>query len=98
MTGTAAGSTTSPATRAGGRIVGSVMAGHDGHRGWIYYVAVDPAERKTGLGKRLVAAAEAALLERGVRKAMLLIRDTNTAVRGFYERLGYEVEPRTLMT
>ena len=83
---------------AAGRIVGTVMVGHDGHRGWLYYVAVDPTRRREGLGRRLVAAAEAWLAERGVAKAMLLIRDTNTAIGTFYQRLGYEVEPRVLMT
>jgi ribosomal protein S18 acetylase RimI-like enzyme len=80
------------------RIVGSVMAGHDGHRGWIYYVAVDPAGRLGGLGRKLVEHAEAWLVSKGVPKAMLLIRETNTAVAAFYERLGYAVEPRILMT
>lgn len=83
---------------AGGRIVGTVMAGHDGHRGWIYYVAVDPTLRRQGLGARLVRHAEAYLAAQGVPKAMLLIRETNTAVRGFYARLGYGEEPRVLMT
>jgi ribosomal protein S18 acetylase RimI-like enzyme len=81
-----------------GRVVGTVMAGHDGHRGWLYYVAVDPARQRDGLGRRLVDHAEAWLKEAGVPKAMLIIRDTNVAVRGFYEAIGYEVEPRILMT
>ena len=81
-----------------GRVVGSVMAGHDGHRGWLYYVAVDPTRRKSGLGRRLVAHGEAWLGGQGVPKAMLIIRDTNEAARGFYEAIGYEVEPRILMT
>ena len=81
-----------------GRIVGTVMAGHDGHRGWLYYVAVDPARRSSGIGRRLVDRAEAWLAASGVPKAMLIVRDTNLAVKGFYERLGYAVEPRILMT
>jgi ribosomal protein S18 acetylase RimI-like enzyme len=83
---------------ADGRIVGTVMAGHDGHRGWLYYVAVDPARQRSGIGAQLVAHAEAWLAAAGVPKAMLLVRDTNAAVAGFYERLGYDVEPRILMT
>lgn len=81
-----------------GRVVGTVMAGHDGHRGWVYYVAVDPARRHAGLGRRLMAHAEAWLAGQGVPKLELLIRDTNTAVQGFYERLGYEQEPRVVMS
>ena len=80
-----------------GRVVATAMTGHDGHRGWLYYVAVEPALRRTGLGRRMVARAEAWLAALGVRKVNLIIRETNTAVRGFYERLGYDVEPRTQM-
>jgi ribosomal protein S18 acetylase RimI-like enzyme len=80
-----------------GRVVATAMTGHDGHRGWLYYVAVEPALRGTGLGRLMVARAEAWLAALGVRKVNLIIRDTNTAVRGFYERLGYDVEPRTQM-
>ena len=82
---------------ANGAIVATAMAGHDGHRGWLYYVAVDPARRRGGLGRQMVAHAEAWLAGRGVRKVNLIIRDTNTAVQGFYERLGYDVEPRVQM-
>ncbi len=81
----------------GERVVATAMAGHDGHRGWLYYVAVEPALHGTGLGRRMVARAEAWLAALGVRKVNLIIRDTNTAVRGFYERIGYDVEPRTQM-
>jgi ribosomal protein S18 acetylase RimI-like enzyme len=81
-----------------GRVVGSVMAGHDGHRGWIYYVAVDPARRRDGLGRALMDHAEGVLAAQGVPKVMLLIRDSNTAVADFYARLGYAAEPRVLMT
>lgn len=76
-----------------GRIAATVMAGHDGHRGMLYYVAVDPALQKQGLGQAAVRAAEAWLGERGVWKLNLLVRAENTAVKGFYEALGYEVNP-----
>jgi hypothetical protein len=76
-----------------GRIIASVMAGHDGHRGMLYYVAVDPALRRVGLGKAAVRAAEDWLRRRGVWKINLLVRSENDAVRGFYESLGYEVSP-----
>jgi len=76
-----------------GRIIASVMAGHDGHRGMLYYVAVDPSLRREGLGKAAVRAAEDWLGGRGVWKINLLVRSENDAVRGFYEALGYEVNP-----
>jgi ribosomal protein S18 acetylase RimI-like enzyme len=76
------------------RIVGSVMVGHDGHRGWLYYVAVDPACRRQGLGRSLVAAAEQWLAVRGIVKVQLMVRETNGAVARFYERLGYDLMPR----
>jgi ribosomal protein S18 acetylase RimI-like enzyme len=78
-------------------IVGSIMVGHDGHRGWFYYVAVDPERRLHGTGRALVQAAEAWLKERHVVKAHLMIRETNVAVMRFYERIGYELMPRIAM-
>jgi ribosomal protein S18 acetylase RimI-like enzyme len=66
------------------------MVGHDGHRGTMYYVSVDPARRGRGFGRHMVAAAEAWLKERGVWKANLLVRKGNEAVLGFYDGLGYE--------
>ena len=80
------------------RIVGTIMVGHDGHRGWVYYVAVDPGRRRDGLGRTLMTHAEAFLAAQGVPKIMLLIRETNSAVAAFYQRLGYQIEPRLLMT
>ena len=71
------------------RLVGTVMVGHDGHRGWVYYLAVASAERGSGLGRALMQAAEAWLVERGVVKVQLMVRETNAAVTGFYDRLGY---------
>ncbi len=82
---------------ADGRIVASAMVGHDGHRGWIYYLAVDPARRKSGLGRRITEEAEAWLRARGVPKVQLLIRATNLGVRQFYQRLGYEDAPSVVM-
>ena len=81
-----------------GRIGGSVMVGHDGHRGWLYYVASAPHARGSGIGRRMVGAAEEWLRRRGVVKAQLLVRETNTAVVSFYEHLGFETAPRTVMT
>jgi ribosomal protein S18 acetylase RimI-like enzyme len=82
----------------GARIARTVMAGHDGHRGWLYYLAVDPACRHQGLGRTLVAHAEAWLATQGVAKVMLMIRETNAVVAGFYQRIGYAQEPRVVMS
>lgn len=81
-----------------GGVVGSVMVGHDGHRGWIYYLAVVPSCQRGGVGSRLTRAAEAWLHERGIRKVELMIRNTNTEVTAFYARLGYSEEPVTVMS
>jgi ribosomal protein S18 acetylase RimI-like enzyme len=81
----------------GGRIVGTVMVGHDGHRGWIYYLAVAPDAREAGLGRRLVAEGEAWCRAQGVPKLQLMIRPDNAGVRTFYERIGYEEAPIVLM-
>ena len=74
---------------ADGAVVACAMVGHDGHRGVMYYVAVDPARHGHGLGRRMVAAAEEWLLARGVWKVNLMVRQGNEKVLGFYEGLGY---------
>ena len=84
--------------RLGGRIVASVMVGHDGHRGAVYYVSADPDIQGHGIGRQIMAAAESWLRDRGVWKLNLMIRDGNEKVRGFYEALGYETEPRIVMS
>jgi ribosomal protein S18 acetylase RimI-like enzyme len=81
-----------------GRICGTVMVGHDGHRGWVYYLAVDPAWQRRGLGTRLLRAAEAWVAARGVRKLELMIRDGNAAAADFYARCGYGREPVIVMS
>lgn len=82
----------------GGKIVGSVMVGHDGHRGWLYYLAVSPALQKGGLGRKLVAAAEDWVKARGIPKVMLMVRPENDKVRAFYEAIGYTEEPRVIFS
>jgi ribosomal protein S18 acetylase RimI-like enzyme len=72
-----------------GEVVATAMAGVDGHRGWLYYVAVDPRLQGSGTGRATVVAAEAWLAAQGARAVRLMVRSTNDAVRGFYERLGY---------
>jgi ribosomal protein S18 acetylase RimI-like enzyme len=81
----------------GGRIVGSVMVGFEGHRGWVYYLAVDPQHRGTGLGRRLMAAAEDWLTAQGAPKLQLMVRAENTAALAFYERLGLERQEVVVM-
>ena len=73
-----------------GRLLGTAMVGHDGHRGWVYYLAVAPSVGGNGLGRQLMHACERWLLERGVPKVNLVVRTTNRAVLAFYESLGYE--------
>lgn len=75
----------------------SVMVGHDGHRGWLYYVATDPSAQGRGCGRQIVTAGEDWLRARGVVKVQLLVRETNTRVVGFYEHLEFEVTPRVVM-
>jgi ribosomal protein S18 acetylase RimI-like enzyme len=76
--------------RDGATVVGAALVGHDGHRGWIYYLAVAPERRLAGLGSRLVSACEAWVAARGVPKIQLMIRRTSAAVRAFYGTQGYE--------
>lgn len=80
--------------RAGGAIAASAMVGHDGHRGAVYYVAVDPAARGRGYGRSTMAAAEAWLAARGVWKLNLMVRPDNAGVIQFYKALGYITEER----
>ena len=74
----------------GTEVVGSVMAGFDGHRGWIYYLAVAASHQRLSLGRALMQQAEKLLVEVGCPKVNLMVRSTNEAVIGFYRRLGYE--------
>ena len=69
------------------------MVGFDGHRGWVYYLGVDPECRRNGLGRMMMDAAEQWLRERNAPKIQLMVRDSNEQAIGFYETLGYEVQP-----
>jgi len=73
----------------GGRIVGVVMGGYDGRRGWIYHLAVAPERQRTGLGRSLMDRVEKRFKTKGCAKINLLIEPRNARVQGFYERLGY---------
>ncbi|TGX50235.1 GNAT family acetyltransferase [Sphingomonas gei] len=76
--------------RDGKSLAGSVMVGFDGHRGWVYYLAVAPDSRRAGLGRALMAAAEDWLRARGAPKLQLMVREDNDAALGFYAALGLE--------
>ncbi|MDM0112061.1 GNAT family acetyltransferase [Variovorax sp. J22R133] len=78
-------------------VIGTILAGYDGHRGWLYSVAVKATHRASGIGTALVRRAEEALIERGCMKINLQIVGGNEAVTPFYESLGYVVEPRVSM-
>lgn len=73
-----------------GSLIGTVMVGHDGHRGWVYYLAVTPEQQRSGVGRALMQGSEAWLAERGVPKLNLMVRRGNEGVLAFYESLGYE--------
>jgi ribosomal protein S18 acetylase RimI-like enzyme len=80
-----------------GAIVGSAMAGFDGHRGWIYYLAVAPAQQRSGLGRALMREVESLLRARGCPKINLQVRSSNSGVLAFYQGLGYETEDLVCM-
>lgn len=80
-----------------GRVVGSVMAGYDGHRGWINYLAVSPASRRNGYGRLLTDEAEARLRAMGCPKVNLQVRSANAEVIEFYEAIGFAREDRLSM-
>jgi ribosomal protein S18 acetylase RimI-like enzyme len=73
-------------------LVATAMAGYDGHRGWVYYVAVEPERRGEGFGRQLMAEVERSLEAMGCPKANVQVRTGNERVRAFYEHLGYTVD------
>jgi ribosomal protein S18 acetylase RimI-like enzyme len=79
-----------------GALVASVLVGHDGHRGWVYYVTVDPEHRFKGYGRAIMAAAEAWLRARGIEKLQLMVRGDNAKVHAFYRSLGYYDQDRVV--
>lgn len=78
-------------------IIGAVVVGFDGHRGWFYYLGIKPDYQNSGNGRTLVLAAEEWLIHQGAPKAMLMVRHTNSAVIEFYEKLGYQVEDTSVL-
>ncbi len=71
------------------KLIASVMAGYDGHRGWIYYLAVDPDFQNQGIGRQIMVAAEERLLKIGCPKIDLMVRKNSLEVIRFYEKIGY---------
>jgi hypothetical protein len=82
--------------RDGDAIVATAMVGHDGHRGWVYYVATDPDRRGKGYGRAIMNATEDWLRAVGIEKVQLMVRPGNTQVKAFYESLGYGEQPRVM--
>jgi ribosomal protein S18 acetylase RimI-like enzyme len=80
-----------------GMIVGAIMAGFDGVRGWLYHLGVAPEFRRRGFGTQLVRAAEDGLRKLGCPKVNLQVRPANHEVIAFYRSVGYEVEERVSM-
>jgi len=78
-----------------GALVASVLVGHDGHRGWVYYVSVDPDHRLRDYGRQIMTAAEDWLRARGIVKLQLMVRGDNARVHAFYQSIGYYDQKRT---
>ncbi|MEO0881892.1 MAG: GNAT family acetyltransferase [Pseudomonadota bacterium] len=80
-----------------GTLIATAMVGYDGHRGWIYYLATADSVRRSGVGLKIVRAAEDWLRENGAPKAQLMVRKSNDTAVGFYSALGYEVSDVTVL-
>ena len=77
----------------GGTLIGVTLCGHDGRRGYIYHLAVDPAYRARGLGKRLMKECLEGLRRAGLKRALILVADDNPGGRKFWRRYGWEEVP-----
>jgi ribosomal protein S18 acetylase RimI-like enzyme len=75
-----------------GRIVATAMAGYEGHRGWVNYLAIEPAAQRSGLGRALMTEIERSLLDRGCPKLNVQVRATNASAVEFYRSLGYALD------
>ena len=76
------------------KVIATVIGGYDGHRGWIYYMAVAPSHRRRGLGGQIMEAVESKMLELGCPKINIQVRAENSGVLEFYEGIGYKREER----
>jgi len=81
-----------------GTLLATAMVGHDGHRGWVYYLAVRADARGRGHGRAMMRACETWLTERNVPKLNLMVRGDNEAAHGFYAALGYQVDDVSVMS
>jgi ribosomal protein S18 acetylase RimI-like enzyme len=81
-----------------GKIVSTCMSGYDGHRGWIYYLAVSPRLRRKGIAVRMVRHAERALKTLGCPKIDLMVRNSNEGVIAFYHKIGYNDDPVVVLS
>jgi len=79
-----------------GVLVASVLVGHDGHRGWVYYVTVDPVHRHQGYGREIMTSAENWLRARGIEKLQLMVRGDNAKVHAFYRSIDYYDQERVV--
>jgi ribosomal protein S18 acetylase RimI-like enzyme len=75
----------------GGTMIATAMVGSDGHRGWVYYLAVAPSHQRCGFGGQMMAACEAFIEELGIPKIYLMVRPENRETVRFYQKLGYEI-------
>lgn len=80
-----------------GHLAASTMVGHDGHRGAVYYVSVDPDKQGSGYGRDIMDAACGWLKDQGIWKLNIIVRGTNTKVIGFYEGIGAKIEDRVVL-
>lgn len=78
------------------QIVATALVGCDGHRGWLYYMAVDPGQQGMGLGQRMLTTAEEFVQSQGASKLQLMVRTDNTQASGFYQASGYLPEDTTV--
>jgi len=74
------------------KLVAAVMGGYDGHRGWVYYLGVDPAHQRKGLGRQMMAAIEKKIRAMGCPKINLQVRTDNLKAMKFYERIGFKMD------
>jgi hypothetical protein len=81
-----------------GRLVATAMVGQDGHRGWVYYLSVDPELQSTGRGRAMMGSAEAWVRAAGMPKLQLMVRSSNTGALGFYDSLGFTVEDTAVLS
>ena len=82
--------------RLGSHVVATAMVGHDGHRGWVNYVAVDPDQQSKGFGRAIMKATEEWLRQTGIAKLQLMVRPDNKKVQAFYESLDYDEQERII--